>query len=461
MAYDLHGFWDADVETLGSLVRGQADVREIYNNTLPLYYAGLDPSKINFGLAWYGRGYTLSGPSKPGKCTNSAGVLSLTEIKNLIKEKNIKPRLNSESMMKELVWDDQWIGYDDEETHELKRKFANDLCFGGTMAWSVDFNSGTGDTDDAPLSTDGRCGPDNGGTQDADHYPKTMAMAVHESGSPKPIYFFDPEDPDRPLPPPGSNPDDPDDPDDDEPEPMPGIAYDGYFELWEPWDITPLSEDEELDAARDVLSTLSSEGLFEDFTTTSTTTTSRPTTTKNTDIPLPTGPDTPKPYCFREYNDDGRWLSFDGSEAEVVVEHLCASPPLTSSNTFGYVSRSESTGLLASVKWSEDQSGCKSKGEVPMGDWCIDSFAQMLLACDGSDLNKAYGAAIVDRYDYGCVTWWISKESSGLMTVDSTSGQRNGTHTGIVVQLNGASRDAIEAEIASLEPDFPHILETR
>ncbi|EMR68912.1 putative oviduct-specific glyco protein [Eutypa lata UCREL1] len=105
MAYDLHGFWDADVETLGSIVRGQADVREIYNNTLPLYYAGLDPSKINFGLAWYGRGYTLSRPSKPGKCTNSAGVLSLTEIKNLIKEKNIEPRLNSESMMKELVWD--------------------------------------------------------------------------------------------------------------------------------------------------------------------------------------------------------------------------------------------------------------------------------------------------------------------------------------------------------------------
>lgn len=60
MAYDLHGFWDADVETLGSIVRGQADVREIYNNTLPLYYAGLDPSKINLGLAWYGRGYTLS-----------------------------------------------------------------------------------------------------------------------------------------------------------------------------------------------------------------------------------------------------------------------------------------------------------------------------------------------------------------------------------------------------------------
>jgi len=34
MAYDLHGSWDSDVLTLGSLVRGQADVREIYNGEL-------------------------------------------------------------------------------------------------------------------------------------------------------------------------------------------------------------------------------------------------------------------------------------------------------------------------------------------------------------------------------------------------------------------------------------------
>lgn len=61
MAYDLHGSWDTDVKTLGSIVRGQADVREINNNTLPLFYDGLDPGKINFGLAWYGRGYTLTG----------------------------------------------------------------------------------------------------------------------------------------------------------------------------------------------------------------------------------------------------------------------------------------------------------------------------------------------------------------------------------------------------------------
>ena len=75
------------------LTRRQTDIREIYNDTLPLWFDALDPAKINFGLAYYGRGYTLSdpscnhlgcsfsGPSQPGPCTNYGGVLSLAEIK--------------------------------------------------------------------------------------------------------------------------------------------------------------------------------------------------------------------------------------------------------------------------------------------------------------------------------------------------------------------------------------------
>ncbi|KAJ8108265.1 hypothetical protein ONZ43_g6481 [Nemania bipapillata] len=175
MAYDLHGSWDSDVLALGALVRGQADVREIYNDSLPLFYDDLDPAKINFGLAWYGRGYTLAdpncnqllcpfiAPSKPGKCTGTPGVLSLREIQQLAAEKGLTPRLNTDSYMKELVWGDQWIGYDDEETHAMKRRFANNLCFGGTIAWSVDFNSGPGSGDEPPVSIDGSCGSGSGG----------------------------------------------------------------------------------------------------------------------------------------------------------------------------------------------------------------------------------------------------------------------------------------------------------
>jgi chitinase len=104
-----------------------------------LWFDGLDPKKINFGLAMYGRGYTLADPncnslgchflgaSKPAECTNSPGVMSLAEIKRRAKELNIKPEYLPDSMMKQLTWDDQWIGYDDEETFVKKKEFADSM----------------------------------------------------------------------------------------------------------------------------------------------------------------------------------------------------------------------------------------------------------------------------------------------------------------------------------------------
>jgi chitinase len=115
--------------TLGKIIRGQADIREIHNNTIPLWFAGLDPKKINFGLAMYGRGYTVAdknckdlgcsfaGPSKKGECTDSDGVMSLGEIKNLIKNKGVKSTYLKDSLMKQIAWDDQWIGYDGKLSH--------------------------------------------------------------------------------------------------------------------------------------------------------------------------------------------------------------------------------------------------------------------------------------------------------------------------------------------------------
>ncbi|KAF5664348.1 chitinase 3 [Fusarium heterosporum] len=166
MAYDLHGSWDSDVLTLGKIIRGQADIREIHNNTIPLWFAGLDPKKINFGLAMYGRGYTVSdkscnglgcsfeGPSKKGECTDSDGVMSLGEIKNLIKNKGVKSTYLKDSLMKQIAWDDQWIGYDDEETFAAKKAWADGFCFGGTMVWSIDFqasgSSGSGSGGNVP-----------------------------------------------------------------------------------------------------------------------------------------------------------------------------------------------------------------------------------------------------------------------------------------------------------------------
>ena len=155
MTYDLHGPWDANVKAIGKTVLGQTNIPEIYNWTLPLWYDGMDPSKINMGLAYYGRGYTLAEPncnhvgcewstqSRPGPCTDFAGVMSLEEIKNLIPQVG-QPTLLADDMMKQLTWSDQWIGYDDEETIAMKKTWASDHCFGGTMIWSIDLYSGSG-----------------------------------------------------------------------------------------------------------------------------------------------------------------------------------------------------------------------------------------------------------------------------------------------------------------------------
>jgi hypothetical protein len=98
-----------------------------------------------------GRGYTLADPScntllcpftdpsNRAPYTSYPGVMSLSEIKQTIKDRRLTPKLLTESLMKQITWDDQWIGYDDEETFALKRSFADSMCFGGTMIWSIDF----------------------------------------------------------------------------------------------------------------------------------------------------------------------------------------------------------------------------------------------------------------------------------------------------------------------------------
>jgi chitinase len=55
MSYDLHGPWDAQVLQIGKVVLGHTNVPEITNWTLPLTYEGVNPAKLNLGLAYYAR----------------------------------------------------------------------------------------------------------------------------------------------------------------------------------------------------------------------------------------------------------------------------------------------------------------------------------------------------------------------------------------------------------------------
>ncbi|KIH89906.1 hypothetical protein SPBR_00013 [Sporothrix brasiliensis 5110] len=159
MAYDLHGVWASDSKS--KLVRGHTDADEIYKDIIPLSFGGLDFKKINFGMAIYGRGFTLADPkcramdgacswtggNEAGICTDFSGVLSYDEIQQKIldaqRQNRPGPTLDPTTMMKYLTWGDKqqnWIGYDDQETWQLKKtNLADKFGFGGTMFWSVDF----------------------------------------------------------------------------------------------------------------------------------------------------------------------------------------------------------------------------------------------------------------------------------------------------------------------------------
>lgn len=149
-SYDVDGPKDAGV------IHPHTDIRDIQNNTTTPWATHLDAKKLNFGLAYYGRGYTLTDPkcansgcksagaSKPGPCTNSAGIMSNVEIHDLVKQKGLKPQMVPNTMSKQITWDDQWMGYDDDETMNLKINWAAQNCFGGTAMWSVDMASGEG-----------------------------------------------------------------------------------------------------------------------------------------------------------------------------------------------------------------------------------------------------------------------------------------------------------------------------
>jgi hypothetical protein len=113
----------------------------------------VDPSRVNFGLGWYGRSFTLQNPScdhpgcifsyggKPGECTKSSGTLSNSEIQRVITEHNLTPTLDAEAAVKWISWDtNQWVSYDDGETIQMKMAEANKLCLGGVLIWAVDLD---------------------------------------------------------------------------------------------------------------------------------------------------------------------------------------------------------------------------------------------------------------------------------------------------------------------------------
>lgn len=155
MSYDLHGVWDSN-NPIGSHIYGHSNITEIDQALKLLWRNNVPANKLNLGLGFYGRSFTLSNPScttpgcgfkaggQKGPCTDASGVLSYREIKSVIKQHKLKPYHDKVAGVKWITWNnDQWVSYDDVETFKQKIKFANDQGLAGLLIWAIDQ-----DTDD-------------------------------------------------------------------------------------------------------------------------------------------------------------------------------------------------------------------------------------------------------------------------------------------------------------------------
>ncbi|KAF8875442.1 hypothetical protein BD779DRAFT_1563538 [Infundibulicybe gibba] len=144
MTYDLHGIWDAESVFTGKVIGAHTNLTEIDNSLQLFIRVGIDLNKLVLGLGFYGRSFELqdnkcidptkgcrfSGPAAGGPCTQASGILSYSEIQDVLTRTNATP-----------VWDKtaavKYFGFDDGVN--LNQWEA------GVMIWAVDQDDFAGD----------------------------------------------------------------------------------------------------------------------------------------------------------------------------------------------------------------------------------------------------------------------------------------------------------------------------
>ncbi|KAE8345027.1 glycoside hydrolase superfamily [Aspergillus arachidicola] len=112
MSYDLHGTWDMGNKWIGAYLDAYTNLTEIKTALDLLWRNDIKPSKVNMGMAFYGRSVTLASPlcTEPDclyllagdkrACSNTAGVLFNNEIQQIIRNNNIIPTLYKDAAVK-------------------------------------------------------------------------------------------------------------------------------------------------------------------------------------------------------------------------------------------------------------------------------------------------------------------------------------------------------------------------
>jgi chitinase len=149
------GVWDSTVKSIGPYAHAHTNLTEIEEALKLLWRNNINPGRVNLGLGFYGRSFTMKDPNcmaagcefkeggKGGACTGTPGVWSAAEISKIIKN-GAKVTLDPVAAVQIVTWDgDQWVSWDDTKTLAMKVDYANQRCLGGIMVWAIDLDDGT------------------------------------------------------------------------------------------------------------------------------------------------------------------------------------------------------------------------------------------------------------------------------------------------------------------------------
>lgn len=110
---------------------------------------GCPREKLVVGVPLYGRSFTLNNPSdhgvnapasngRAGEFVPESGFLGFNEICYNLKNKGWKKEWEDTQKVPYAYKDDQWVGYDDDDSLRTKISYINDNKLGGIMFWSIE-----------------------------------------------------------------------------------------------------------------------------------------------------------------------------------------------------------------------------------------------------------------------------------------------------------------------------------
>lgn len=153
MAYDLHGSYDGVTGQNAPLYASSIDSDLTLNVDASIrgwINSGAAPEKLILGIGVYGRTFTLSNAANnklgasvsnagnAGPYTAEAGMLGYNEICELIQAGGWTEVWDDEQKVPYIFKDNQWVGFDNQRSVELKSQYAIDMNLGGAMIWSLE-----------------------------------------------------------------------------------------------------------------------------------------------------------------------------------------------------------------------------------------------------------------------------------------------------------------------------------